>query len=73
LPESHEWACSVCFAEKKKKEGRARGGFLGKKREWKEQGCELISREESGMVMTELKLEGETSKIVSIFDWEVKV
>jgi len=60
----HEW-----YAEKKKRKGRVIGGFsIKKKREWDVHGCKLISREEGGMVMTELKLKGETWKIVSVYE-----
>jgi len=52
LPRFHKWACS--FVEKEKRKGR--DFIIGKKKEWEVQGCELISREEGGMmVMTEFK------------------
>jgi len=57
------------IAEKEKKKGKAKGEFIiGKKKEWEVQECELISREEGGMIMTEFKWEEVVWKIVLVYE-----
>lgn len=74
LPKSHDWSCS--FAERDKKRGRAKGGFIiGKIKGWGEEEGETSMKKEEGSLIPKIKdkKEKRSWRIISVYNtgrWE---
>lgn len=54
LPKSHNWSCSI--AERDKKRGRAKGGFIiGKIKGWGKDEGETSIKKEEGILITNIR------------------
>jgi len=67
LPNTHNWKCS--YATKIKKKGRARGGIIiGIKKNWRDEGTELIKKKEKGFVWSKISKNGKITNIISVYN-----